>query len=332
MFSAPSGYAFRNVRKAALVLFISLYGGLFCAQAQQAIQNGDSRSAAVRGQVLTPGGQAVPNVRVELRPLTRGAWSTALTGADGSFEFTDLLAADYQIVAISGMIETSENVHASDNGSELTLHISTATVGERASAIVSVTDLKIPARARKLCDKAAKSLNKGDFAAASKEVESALDVEPRFAAALTLRGLLRMCSRQHADARKDFASAIDIDHGYSLAYAGLASDYNFTGEFDAALKTVEDSKAHAQQSWQLHLEASRACLGKKLSARALAEANQAESLFGRTFPTLSDIRAKAYLQLQQNDSAAHELRQYLAYQPVGAQADEARRLLATLEK
>jgi len=314
----------------AAVLIVSLT--VLCSSDAQ-VWNSEisgNQLASLRGQVLTPTGQAVSGVRVELRAITGGVVSNAWTAKTGDFEFHNIVPNMYQIVATQGTDVTDTTVQIDSLSLEVTLHLGTAAVEKRSPSSVDISELEVPRKAKNLYEKATESLNKNKLDAATKEVESALEVCPRFAAALTLRGLLKMRSNRHEEAQKDFASAIESDRGYALAYVALAANYNLMRKFDDALNVIEASKAHTAQPWQAYYETSKAYVGKHLFLRALQEANQASALAGREVPGLNLIKAEAYLQLQQTDPAKKQLYEYLAQVGKGPQADKVRQLLASM--
>ena len=168
---------------------------------------------------------------------------------------------------------------------------------------VTAAQLTLPAEARTSFNNALKLFAKKDFDAARSQVVRALQICPRFAAALTLRGVLRVVGSQDQQAREDFRMALKIDPSYSLAYIGLAADYNLIGQFDQALNILRESAPFTARLWQSHFEASKALFAKGLFSRAIHEANQASLLYGRDMPDLHLIKAASYLGLKQNNDA-----------------------------
>lgn len=190
----------------------------------------------------------------------------------------------------------------------------------------------VPPGAKKCFDKASKLLHKNKVDDALKELNKALGMWPRYAAALSLRGFLEMTRNQHQKALNDFSAAVANDPGYAPAYVGLAADYNRTGKFDMALKVLDRSKPFTSGSWQLHFEASKALLGMKSFTSALKEANEASKIYGQELPDFRLVRAQAYLQLKQTEAAIRELRECLAKESKGPRAEKIRQFLSALRK
>jgi tetratricopeptide (TPR) repeat protein len=214
----------------------------------------------------------------------------------------------------------------------VTIQLGSASSASNSEAAVSVNSLTVPSKAREAFEAADRLFQKNDVTGAWKKIEKALQSSPKYAAALTLRGLLKMSTNQPQQALPDFIAALEADRGYQVAYAALAADYNLMGQFDEALRVLDQGNSLSMQSWQAHFEASKALLGKKNFDRALKEANQAASLLGRDFPLINVVKAHAYMGLQDTNSAASELREYLRRENNGPLADKVRGILANLGK
>ena len=302
------------------------------AQREHFSAPGAASRASLHGQVVTTNGQKPGDVRIELRNSLGRTISTVLVGSSGWFEIDDLEPGFYEVVASSGTEQSTATVNVSSLDTPLTIQIGSAHPATHERAAVSVNALTVPSGARKAFEAADRSLEKNDLSGAWNQVNRALQAYPKFAAALTLRGVLKMYSNRPQEAMGDFTAALEADRTYHLAYVGLASDYNQIGRFDEALRVLDQASSLSAQSWQAHFEASKALLGKKSFDRALQKANQAATLLGHDFPMLNVVKAYAYLGLKDTNSAATELRQYLRKESTGAQADQARAILAKIDR
>lgn len=292
---------------------------------------GAASRASLHGEVVTTDGQKPGDVRIELRDRTGRTVSTVVAGGSGWFEIDDLDPGLYEVIASSGTEQSTATVEISKLDTPLTIRIGSAHAATHDQAVVSVNALTVPSGARKAFEAADRSLQKNDFPGAWNQVNKALQACPKFAAALTLRGVLKMYSSQPQEAMDDFSTALKADRGYHLAYVGLAADYNQIGRFDEALRVLDQASSLSAQSWQAHLEASKALLGKKNFDRALQKANQAAELLGHDLPMLNIVKAYAYLGLKDMHSAAFELQHYLRQESTGLQADKARAILANID-
>ena len=293
---------------------------------------GATSRVSLRGQVVRTNEQNTGDVRIELRNSIGRTISTVFVGSSGWFEIGDLEPGFYEVIASAGTEQSATTVQISSLETPLTIQIGSANPTTHGQDAVSVNALTVPSGARKAFEAADRSLGKNDFAGAWDQINKALQAFPKFAAALTLRGVLKMHSNQPQEAIDDFTAALKADRGYHLAYVGLAADYNLIGRFDEALRVLDQASSLSAQSWQAHFEASKALLGKKSFDRALQKANQASKLLGRDFPMLNVVKAYAYLGLKDTNSAASELRQYLRQESTGAQADKARAILANIDR
>ncbi len=81
-------------------------------------------SSRIGGVVVDPAGKAVQHISVEVTNIAQGTSRTASTSANGSFEFTTLEAADYQlsIASASGFAAYEQNVNV-NVGQDLDLRI-----------------------------------------------------------------------------------------------------------------------------------------------------------------------------------------------------------------
>jgi tetratricopeptide (TPR) repeat protein len=320
----------------SLVARCAVCAAVLLSSYQLHAQFGNNRDGGLRGylhgQVITASGPLATGTRVELRKGLGFPVSSAYVQASGTFEFRDVVPDLYQVVVISGVNEISTTVQVSTANPDLTIRIGSVQNKSEDGGTVSVAALNVPPKAQNAYQKAAELFAKNDTPGAWKQLTNALKIWPRYAAALTLRGVLRTDSNQHDEARKDFLAALEADRGYNLAYIGLATSYNGIGQFDNALKIIDESKARTAQMWQSHFEASKALLGKRSYDSALYEAGRTSTLLGRDLPTLNLIKAKAYLGLNNSESAVKELKQYLRQENEGPQADSVRRVLASLRK
>jgi len=289
-----------------------------------------ARRGSLEGSVVTSTGEPVRDARVELRTLAGMTVSTKEVGSSGSFSIPDLQPGWYELVASSGIHRSTTTVSISSFVERMTIQIDAAPAQAQSENMVSVSSLTVPSKARKAFEAADQRFRENDVRGAWERVEKALQAFPKYAAALTLRGLLKMQTNQPQQAVDDFAAALDADRGYQLAYAGLAADYNLMGRFDEALRVLDQGNSLASPLWLAHFEASKALLGKKSFDRALAEANRAHSLLGRDLPMLNVVKGYAYIGLKDMTSGTTALQQYLRQESTGPLADKVRAVLASL--
>ena len=288
------------------------------------------RRGSLDGNVVTSTGERVNDVHVELRGMGGMTVAAVEVGPSGSFHFADLQPGWYELVAGSGAQRSITTVNISSFIERITIKVDSAPARTPSESVVSVGSLAVPSKARKAFEAADRLFRENNIRGSWERVEKALEAFPKYAAALTLRGLLKMQTNQPQQAVDDFTAALQADQGYQLAYTGLAADYNLMGKFDEALRVLDQGNYLASPSWLAHFEASKAFLAKKSFDRALAEADRAHSLLGQDLPMLNVVKGYAYIGLNDTHSGTTALQQYLQKESTGPLADKVRAVLASL--
>jgi tetratricopeptide (TPR) repeat protein len=262
--------------------------------------------------------------------MTGRVISSTWAGVSGSFYISNLESGVYEVIASSGIDQSIETVNISCMETQLTLQMGSSRSPNHTGGTVSVAALSVPSDARKAYERAVRLLQKNDMTGAWNQLNTALQMWPKYAEALTLRGALKLQRNGLQDAMRDFAAALESDRGYPLAYVGLAAGYNMTERFDDALRILDQAASLKIQSWQAHYETSKALLGKKMFDRALQEANQAGKVLGQDLPSINIVKARAYIGLKNTNSATAELQRLLQRKKTGPEAAESRALLASM--
>src|SRR5205085_8510626 len=160
----------------------------------------------------------------------------------GQFEIDNLPVGSYEVVISHGLAQERQQVAIEGATAPVTFRLAEQEAGDAKagnSTSVSVAEMKVPKKARQHYEKAAAALKKQKLDEAAKETEEAIAVYPRYAQALTLRGILKMDKGQTQDALNDFQAAVTSDPGYSMAYVAIGSAYNSLGEYDNAARSLD---------------------------------------------------------------------------------------------
>ncbi len=123
--------------------------------------------------------------------------------------------------------------------------------GDRAT--VSVAQMKVPEKARKLLEKAQSCLDKRKLQEADTYVSQALEVYPDFAEALTMRGLMFLDGHHLDDAAASLEKSTRADSSYAMGYIVLGAVYNMQSRFDDAIRVLDRGLTLKPQSWQATL-------------------------------------------------------------------------------
>jgi lipopolysaccharide biosynthesis regulator YciM len=291
-----------------------------------------SATAALQGKVLSSDGQPAPGIRVELE---NGETATPVvstyTQQDGTFELYNIPRGSYEVVAESGDTQVSDQITVQLGRPKLELRLPPASARPYgAGATVSVAQILVPEKAQKAYRKARQAFTNGKPSVAEPLVEEALLIDPEFAAALTLRGLIAMQKNDLPAAQHDLERAARVDPNFSATFIALGAVYNHEGQYDQALQSSQHGVALAPRSWQGYFEMAKAAIAKGMYEKGLQFAKQAERLGGSPFAGLHLVKAYALVPMKLYKDAKYELQACLSREPKGVNADRAHTLLAEL--
>lgn len=270
----------------------------------------------------------ISNARVELRDGNGSVVSSAYTDAGGRFTFGTVPQGLYRVVALLGISQAEEQVDASSFSNSVKLRMSVDNTPRAGGAgnTVSVAQYKIPEKARNEFQKAQEASARLKLDEARKHVARALELDPNYADALTLRAILNVATDAQG-AIADLQKAIQSDGNYALAYTVLGSVLNMQAKFDQALQTLQRGESLAPDSWQTYFEIARSYVGKADYQSALRALDRAQSLVPAEFPAILLIRAQAHLGLKLYENAMAELQSFLKKNPSGPNAAVAQKML-----
>ncbi len=289
---------------------------------------------AVTGVVRDTNNNPMSGVRVELQSTSTGRTvSSAYTYGNGSFEIRDVPKGQYDIVAVSGMNEVRGRIDYPGCG-EVTLRMPIGSSADRSagdSSSVSVSQMKVPGKARKLFQKAMSAFKMAKLDDAFSFVQEALGLYPDYAQALTLRGVMNMQRGDTQKAEPDLQKAVELDYSDDLSYVALASLYNTEGKFDNALQILDRGMSVHPNSWQALSEKARAEIGKKEYNDALKTLAKTDRYAPPNAAYLHLFRAKALVGINNVPGATAEVEKYLQMEPNGSNAEMAHKMLVFLK-
>ncbi|HET9183012.1 MAG TPA: carboxypeptidase regulatory-like domain-containing protein [Candidatus Angelobacter sp.] len=270
----------------------------------------------------------VSNARVELRDANGNVVSSAYTDVGGGFNFGTVPQGLYRLVTLLGVSQVDQEVDASAFSTSVSVRMDVNNTPQAGNSgnTVSVAQYKIPEKARNEFQKAQQASAKLKLADARKHVGRALELDPNYADALTLRAILNL-STNIQGAVADLQKAIQSDGNYALAYTVLGSALNMQAKFDQALHTLERGESLAPDSWQTYFEMARSYVGKSDYQSALRAVDRAQSLISGEYPAILLIRAEAHLGLGLYNNAMSELQTYLQKYPSGPNTAVAQKML-----
>lgn len=289
-----------------------------------------SGSASIEGTVVsTLDNKPLQNARVELRDSTNGTVITsAYTNDAGAFQLAPVPQGLYQIVALLGLSQTEDRVDVTSFKATVSLRmpVNNQPAGGNTGHTISVTQYRIPDKARNEFHKAQEATAKLKLDEARKHVQRALEVFPAYADALTLKAVLNLSTNVPA-AMTDLEKAIQCDGNYAMAYTVMGSALNMQSRFDEALKTLEHGQSLSPNSWQSYFEMAKSYLGKMDYSAALRQLDRAESLVSFEYPPILLAKAQALLGLKQYADASADLQAFLQKSPGGPDSAAAQHML-----
>jgi len=192
---------------------------------------------------------------------------------------------------------------------------------------VSVTDLQIPQKARKLLEKAFQAK---DAAEKGRLVDKAVEICPQYAEALSLRAFLEMQASPEK-ALADATQAIQYDRNLGAGYLALGTTYNTIARFEEAIRPLDRAITLLPTEWEAYFEMSIAQAGKQDYSAALVHFAKAQSFCPKSYSFFHYLKAYILLGLKSDDAARTEFEAYLRNEPNGAFSIAARENLNTLQ-
>lgn len=272
---------------------------------------------SVTGTVTTLDDRTLRDAHVELRNVMAGAMLTSTTVApDGSFQI-------YNIPP--GTHEAREQIEIRSMPVSVRLQLATES-RELPGSSISVSQINVPDKARHEYAKAEEAYGKNKLPEAREHLERVLAKAPRFAEALTLRGILELNQGKLQKALSDLQQAVAANPGYARAYIAQGAALNLAEKFDDAIRSLQSGAALAPDSWQAYFELSKTMLAKDQYEESLKYATKAADLMS-DFPLIRMGKAYALLGMHRYQEAINELERFLALEPSGPQAEYARATL-----
>lgn len=199
-----------------------------------------------------------------------------------------------------------------------------------ANGLVTVSELSIPAKARKEFDKGLDALRKGDLKQAARHLSEAIVIYPAFPGAYNNLGVVYARLGDTECERASLQKAIALNDHFELAYLNWArmslasSDY---ANADTALGKVANLDPGDPTALVLlaYSEFMQGHLPKAIAASARAHA------LGKPHVFAHRVAARAFEQQQQFDRAIGELTSYLKEDPSGPLSDSVRRELEIVQ-
>lgn len=227
-----------RVRCSSFILLAVLLSISLSSPAQSYLPHGSSsiHSRLVHGSIVTAQGQPVAGAAVEIRDLRGIEMGRSSTDSGGAFVIrTAAEPGEYIVLAATQSQIRDERVTLDRPDLEVRIALPPAdedvTPNPRRYA-VSATTLGVPKKARSHLRSAQEQFGKANFDVALQEIDRALQVDPQFAQAFSMRALVNMAVKNLNQALQDAEHARSLDPANEDAYLTLGTAYNSLHEFE----------------------------------------------------------------------------------------------------
>jgi Tfp pilus assembly protein PilF len=291
-----------------------------------------NHAGILTGRVINSAGTPLQDVKVEVETEGAGTVASTYTDSNGLFQIAGVPPGRYVVVASSGVFEARDRVMVSQLDVNVVLRMDTgqgAASQADGKVTVSVSEYKVPQKARDTLHKAEAAMSKGNLPEAHKQVDKALELYPNYAAALTLRGALFLDAKDSTSAMADFDKAIHVDPSYAMAYTAMGAALNQQGKYPEAIRECERASSLDAAAWQPYFEMAKAFASSGDFQKALQLLARTQQTLTKDFAPLHLMRAHVLLAMQNYQDAVVELQAFLNLSPSSPNAGPAR---ATLEK
>ena len=199
---------------------------------------------------------------------------------------------------------------------------------------VSVTSLEAPKDARKSYEKGEESMKKEKWPEAQKQLEKAVEIYPKYAAAWCDLGEVRLKQSNAAQAREAFAQALEADPKYLKRYLPLATlamgERKWQEAADTTGKLTRPDPVDYPQAWMFNAIANAHLHNMDAAEESARAAVKADT--GHQFPRCEYILAVILASKQQYAEALPLMKSYMKHAPNAPDAETVRKQISEMEK
>ena len=186
--------------------------------------------------------------------------------------------------------------------------------------VVSANELQAPHEAQAALHQAREALDRRRYPEARKRIARALEIYPKYALALELRGILNLGENHLEEACSDSQQAIEYDPNLGAAYLTLGAAYNRLGHFQEAVVPLNRAAIMLPTAWTVQYEMALAYLGSKKYEAALGAISQAAEKNPAEPDNRSSVlytKARVLLELNDHPGARAAFEQSIQQDPQG---------------
>jgi tetratricopeptide (TPR) repeat protein len=198
------------------------------------------------------------------------------------------------------------------------------------NALVSVSDLSVPSRARKELDKANELAGKKKWEQAIHELNKAVSIDPAYAVAYNNLGVIFSQLGDQTRGAEALQKAISVNDHFALAYVNLGRMHIAAGDFPAAESVLDKASALDPTDTMMLILLSYAEFMDQRFDAAIATSRKAHAL-ERPHAFAHRVAARAFEKKKEAANAIAELELFLKEEPPGPRAEAARKELLNVE-
>ena len=282
----------------------------------------------ISGKVVSPQGHPAANIDVELRDLRGMRFGSGATNDAGVFAIpAPPERGEYILLASNGPRLVGEQISWRRGEREFTITLPALRVNsgpKPGENTVSVNRLETREKARKYIQRAQTEFAESRVEDALRDLDSLLEEEPRCAAGVTMRALLRLAIKDFSGALDDARRAVALDQDSGQAYIAMATALNSLGEFTKAAEASVQALILDIDSWQARLELAKSLYGKNQFVLALHELD----LLRVDFSDVRLVRGNVLARLGRREEARKEFTDFLNNFPDDPRVRQVRQTLA----
>jgi tetratricopeptide (TPR) repeat protein len=300
---------------------------------------GPQRTFTLAGRVVQNDGKTFRGVTpiVFLQNPQNPFTAQTLADADGKFQFKNLLPGMYSlIIHIPRIGEQNKTIEIgpsfADKNGQVAVRMIFARKPQTLAKTVSTAELGLPAGAKTEYGKAHSCLEHSDTAGAITHLKKAVELAPRFSAALNVLGTIAYQTRNFAEAERYFRQALESEPDSYPPLVNLGGALLSQGKWQESL-TYNLQAVNTQPDdalGQSQLGQSYFALGQLDAAEVALKSSKALDSGHFSYPQL--VLAAIYMRKHNPELAIREMEEFLMLHPDSDRAPTIRNVLQDLRR
>jgi tetratricopeptide (TPR) repeat protein len=193
--------------------------------------------------------------------------------------------------------------------------------------VVSVSHLRVPAKAVGHLEAAQKRFKKMQLVQARTEIDRAIEAYPGFVQAFCMKALVQLAEKDFTGSLESAAHAIGLDGTDAYSWVALATAFNSLNEWPEAEAAAGRALALDSLAWQGRLELAKSFYGEGEFVLALSTLDQVS----QNVPDIHLVQANSLMRLGRPQEAAQQFSVFLQEAPGDSRVDQIREILRRVQ-